>query len=45
MYTQQPVYMLFIDLAKAYDTVDRSFLWDTLVGELDIPGHLVSQLQ
>ena len=36
--------MLFIDLAKAYDTVDRSFLWGTLVGELDIPEHLVSQL-
>ena len=42
---QLPVYFLFIDLAKAYDTVDRSLLWDTLVGELDIPGHLVSQLQ
>ena len=34
--------MLFIDLAQAYDTVDRGILWDTLVDELDVPGHLVS---
>ena len=42
---QQPVYLLFIDLAKAYDTVDREILWDTLLGELGIPVKLVSQLQ
>ena len=26
-----PVYLLFVDLQKAYDTVDRAKLWDTLL--------------
>lgn len=37
--------MLFIDLTKAYDTVDRAMLWRVLLEELDIPQDLVAQLQ
>lgn len=37
--------MLFIDLTKAYDTVDRAMLWRVLLEELDIPQGLVAQLQ
>ena len=37
--------MLFVDLAKAYDTVDRGLLWDTLLLELDLAAEEVCQLQ
>jgi hypothetical protein len=28
---KEPAYLLFIDLAKAYDTVDRGLLWQTML--------------
>lgn len=34
-----------MDLAKAYDSIDRSKLWGILLHELDVPPHLVAQLQ
>jgi len=37
----QPVYILFIDLAKAYDTVDRVLLWRVMLVEQDIEPALV----
>ena len=35
---------MYIDLAKAYDTVDRARLWDSLVGELGLSLDLVCSL-
>jgi hypothetical protein len=37
----QPVYILYIDLAKAYDTVDRGLLWRVMLVEQDIEPALV----
>ena len=41
----KPLYLCFIDLSKAYDTVDRGRLWGVLVSELGIPADIVRQLQ
>ena len=38
------VYAVFIDLAKAYDSVLRSRLFSALVGELEVPDSLVRAL-
>ena len=43
-YTQRPVYIMFIDLAKAYGMVDRGLLWRCLLEELAIPRDLVGAL-
>jgi len=37
----QPVYILYIDLAKAYDTVDRGLLWRVMLVEQDIEPALI----
>ena len=42
---RRPLHLLFVDLAKAYDTINRSMLWDTLLRELQLPRGLVCQLQ
>ena len=34
--------LLFIDLKKAYDSLDRAHLWSVLVGELGLPDHLIN---
>ena len=39
-----PLYIIFIDLEKAYDTIDRGLLWNTLLTELDIDPTLISSL-
>ena len=33
--------LLFIDLKKAYDSIDRKKLWDVLMRELHVPENLV----
>ena len=37
--------MLYVDLAKAYDSIDRAKLWTTLLHELQLPPDLVAKLQ
>ena len=38
------VYCMYVDLAKAYDSVDRARLWSTLLGELGLSPDLVCSL-
>ena len=40
----QPIWILFIDLAKAYDTMDRGLLWRVMLVEQGIEPALVGQL-
>ena len=42
--TCTPLYIIFIDLEKAYDTIDCGLLWNTLLTELDIDPTLISSL-
>lgn len=39
------LYILFVDLSKAFDGVPRSFLWTLLRNRLGVPGHAVSLLE
>ena len=41
--TRSPLYILFVDLQKAYDTIDRGLLW--LLDELGLDPALVGSLQ
>jgi hypothetical protein len=34
--------LLFVDLKKAYDSIDRKKLWDVLMEELKIPQNIIS---
>ena len=38
---KQPLGLLFIDLEKAYDRVDRKTLWEDMAHKLNIPESLV----
>jgi hypothetical protein len=40
----KPILVMFIDLAKAYDTVDRGLLWQVMLEEQGIDPALVGQL-
>lgn len=40
--TKSQLGIVFVDLQKAYDTVCRVKLWDTLIDTLGIPEDLVS---
>ena len=39
------MYLLFVDLKKAYDSVDRELLWSDLVSKLDVSEELVRVLK
>lgn len=39
-----PLYAVFVDLAKAYDSVQRSKLFEALVADLGVPDELVRAL-
>lgn len=39
------MYLLYVDLEKAYDRVDREMLWRVLVQDLKIDAGLVGSLQ
>ena len=39
-----PLYMCFIDLTKAYDSVDRSLLWDVLV-RFGVPPRMLAVIR
>ena len=39
---QQPIYVCFIDLRKAYDSVNREALWNVLQHSYQLPDKLVS---
>ncbi len=36
---------MYVDLSKAYDSVDRGRLWQVLLEELGLPEDLVASLQ
>ena len=37
----RPLHLLFVDLTKAYDLVDRGLLWTILVQELQVEQDLM----
>jgi len=37
--------MIFIDLNKAYDRVDRQTLWEDMANKLQIPPYLVQVIR
>ena len=39
-----PLYVCFIDLTKAYDSVDRTLLW-TVLARFDVPQNMVSVIR
>ncbi len=39
-----PLALLFVDLHKAYDSIDRHRLWTVLMDELRIPVGLVAAI-
>ena len=39
--SKKPLAIAYVDLQKAYDTIDRTKLWDALLHELNIPPDLV----
>jgi len=41
----EELWLQFIDLAKAYDSVDRGRLWRVMLDELQLPPTLVGSLQ
>lgn len=36
---------MYVDLSKAYDSIDRARLWEALIGELGLSGDTVCALQ
>ena len=45
IHTRTSAYLLFIDLQKAYDSVDRSKMWHIFLNQLNIPMELVKALK
>ena len=41
---QIPLYVCFIDLTKAYDSVDRTLLW-TILARFGVPQNMVSVIR
>ena len=41
----RPLYTCFVDLRKAYDTVNREALWSILQSSYRIPAKLISVIQ
>ena len=39
-----PLYVVFVDLTKAYDSVDRTTLFEAMVHELGVASETVSLL-
>jgi hypothetical protein len=39
-----PTYIVFVDIEKAFDTVNRAKLWEILQNK-DIPRHLIKTVQ
>ncbi len=42
--TRTPLALLFVDLHKAYDSIDRHGLWTVLMDDLGIPKGLVAAI-
>ena len=42
--TRQPLYVCFVDLTKAYDTVPRALLWQ-IMADIGVPAQFVAALQ
>ena len=40
-----PLFLLFVDLRKAYDCIDRTLLYQALVAELGVAPELVATLR
>lgn len=41
---KQPLFAVFVDLSKAYDSISRERLWNVLLGELNLDENLVKAL-
>ena len=39
------VYALFVDLAKAFDSVDRELLWQLLDNKCGVPSNIVAAIR
>jgi hypothetical protein len=37
--------MIFIDLNKAYDRVDRQALWEDMAGKLNMPAEIIQVIR
>ena len=42
---EDSLYLLFVDLTKAFDSVNRDQLWGLLRHQFAVPGHVVDMLQ
>ena len=42
--TLKPLYMYFIDLTKAYDSLDRALLW-TVLARFGVPQRMISVIR
>ena len=40
-----PLYLCFIDLTKAYDSVDRTLLWDVSLLVLGVPPRMLAVIR
>ncbi len=40
-----PLYLMFVDLRKAYDTIDRQHLWNMMLNESGVDRALLGNLQ
>jgi Reverse transcriptase (RNA-dependent DNA polymerase) len=45
IHAKQPLGLIFLDLNKAYDRVDRKTLWEDMANKLNIPTGLIQVIR
>lgn len=45
MYHKEPLFAVFVDLSKAYDSISRERLWTVLIDDLNLDVDLVRALK